>query len=185
MPARRRHRPQEPAARRSFRRLLARQNTRSGPGGGRWWGGPSFGPSGPSSAPGPGDLAPGRWSRRSVFRSRCAVRRPAVADVSPQPKRPVATRLQRPVPALIVQRAGDRRERAAERARMGGQLVRVVRALVLPDLDHGEMIGAVLLVHHVEAQVAGVLAARSGSAPSARATTLSRAGPGTSTWVTT
>src|SRR5499433_3268932 len=71
-------------------------------------------------------------------------------------------RSQRIVPALVVECAGDRREHIAEFAGVGGKLVGVVGSLVGPKLHDGEMVGAVLLVHHVEAQVAAILAAALG-----------------------
>ena len=137
LPARRRHRPQATgrrAIRSPARRRPGLRPERSSRPGGRAVptvdalgppsglavrrvpsAGPSFGPGGPSGAPGRPGPSP---ARRSVGAHPgggpgrfVPTRRPASTAIS----------LQRLVPALIVERAGDRRQRVAERARVRRQ----------------------------------------------------------------
>ena len=66
------------------------------------------------------------------------------------------------VQALVVERAGHRRERVAEFLILRRDDVIVVGLLVLPDLDHGEMVRPAGLLEHLEAHHAGFLAAVGG-----------------------
>src|SRR2546425_4458562 len=60
---------------------------------------------------------------------------------------------------LVVERARHRSELVAELTRRLPHRVRLHRLRVLPDLDDGEMVGPVGLLHDLEAHVARVLAA--------------------------
>jgi len=63
------------------------------------------------------------------------------------------------VEALVVEAAGDRLERVAERARVRGGGVRLERLLALPYLDDREVVLSRGLIQNVEPQVAGLDAA--------------------------
>src|SRR5439155_8059577 len=64
------------------------------------------------------------------------------------------------VQALVVQRPAHRCEPVAEFAHVRGHAVRVEGLPARPDLDHGEMVRPVGLLHDLVAQVAVVAAAR-------------------------
>src|SRR5579871_6046714 len=90
---------------------------------------------------------PGRGSP-SASRGLCSLH----ANLSRSRSRLVGNRdvsVHRFVEALVVERAGHRRELLAKLTRVGGRLVGVERAAVLPDLGDGEMVQTVRLLQHL------------------------------------
>src|SRR5882672_2556349 len=80
-----------------------------------------------------------------------------VRDSSYEVRVPGIDALQRLVKPLIVHRAGERREHAAEFPGVGREFVGFVGLDVLPALEHREMVRSVLLIRDIEAQVAALL----------------------------